>query len=277
MLCPEIRIMSFNVQCYEDDEDNTNWWAKRATLNIKTIKKYAPDVIGFQEFSHRHAADYREHMPEYDHTPLPNLDEFEDATIFWLRDKYELLDAGQFWLSPTPEVPSTGWGVEDDILQARWVKLRERKRGAQFIHLNTHFEDGGWGEQSRQESSKLVCTRLDQLQAGVLPALATGDFNCNPWDPAYRIFMANGFSDAYRAAGNADTEASSTFHGFRGKDYFGLEWGGSIFWRVDWVLTRDGAQRMQTTASTIVRDAEPPLYPSDHYPVVAEVMLLPKP
>ena len=109
-----------------------------------------------------------------------------------------------------------------------------------------------------------------------LPALVTGDFNCNPWDPAYRIFMSNGFTDTYRAAGNADTEASSTFHGFRGKDYFGLQWGGSIFWRVDWILTRDGSPRVQTTACTIVRDAEPPLYPSDHYPVVAEVMLLPK-
>jgi hypothetical protein len=32
---------------------------------------------------------------------------------------------------------------------------------------------------------------------------------------------------------------------------------------------------VQTVASTIVRDAEPPVYPSDHYPVVAEIVLLP--
>jgi endonuclease/exonuclease/phosphatase family metal-dependent hydrolase len=185
-----------------------------------------------------------------------------------------LLEAGLFWLSPTPDVPSRGWGIDEYELSARWVKLRDRASRTSFVHLNTHFEDGAWGEQSRQESSKLVCSRLDQLQTGELPALVTGDFNCNPWDPAYRIFMGNGFTDAYRAAGNADTEASSTFHGFRGSGYFGLEWGGSIFWRVDWILTRDGAQRVQTVASTIVRDAEPPLYPSDHYPVVAEVMFL---
>ncbi len=276
MICPEIRIMSFNVQGYEDEEDATNHWTRRAALNVKTIKRYAPDVIGFQELTGLHMATYREHLPEYDHTPLPAEDTFEEQPIYWKKDRYELLDSAKFWLSPTPEVPSTGWGVEEDILAARWVKLRALDTDAEFVHLNTHFEDGGWGEQSRQESSKLIASRLDQLQAGELPAFVTGDFNCNPWDPAYRIFMRNGFTDAYRAAGNADTEASSTFHGFRGKDYFGLEWGGSIFWRVDWILTRDGASRAQTTACTIVRDAEPPLYPSDHYPVVAEVMLIPR-
>ena len=34
-------------------------------------------------------------------------------------------------------------------------------------------------------------------------------------------------------------------------------------------------RRIQTTACTVVHDSEPPLYPSDHWPVVSEFMLLP--
>ncbi len=129
--------MSFNVQSYEDEEDDTNLWAKRAALNVKTIKPFAPDIIGFQELSHRHMTDYREHLADYDHTALPNTVEFEDATIFWLRESTNCWTLGQFWLSPTPEVPSTGWGVEEDILSARWVKpARAQKRRA--VHPLEH-------------------------------------------------------------------------------------------------------------------------------------------
>jgi endonuclease/exonuclease/phosphatase family metal-dependent hydrolase len=107
-----------------------------------------------------------------------------------------------------------------------------------------------------------------------LSVIVTGDFNCNPWSQVYRTFVAEGFIDTYRAAGHGDSAASSTFHGFRGEKYFALEWGDQAFWRVDWILTRDGAQRLQTTSCTIVRDAEPPVYASDHYPVVTEVLVL---
>jgi endonuclease/exonuclease/phosphatase family metal-dependent hydrolase len=157
-----------------------------------------------------------------------------------------------------------------------WVRLQERQTNSQFIHMNTHFEDGPHGELSRVEASKLIVARAAELAAD-LPVILTGDFNCNPWCTAYNHLLANGFIDTYRAAGNADTVETNTYHGFAGNQYFALEWGGEegdLFWRIDWILTRDGAQRVQTKSSTIIRDAEPPLYPSDHYPIVTEVTLL---
>ena len=79
--------------------------------------------------------------------------------------------------------------------------------------------------------------------------------------------------DTYRAAGHADSVESSTFHGFHGANYFALEWGGEVYWRVDLIMVRSGQLPIQTTSCTIVRDAEPPVYVSDHYPVVAEVLI----
>ncbi|MEM9955079.1 MAG: endonuclease/exonuclease/phosphatase family protein [Chloroflexota bacterium] len=43
-----MRVMTFNVRgSFHDDGDND--WHKRRELNIATIKKYDPDIIGFQE------------------------------------------------------------------------------------------------------------------------------------------------------------------------------------------------------------------------------------
>ena len=108
-------------------------------------------------------------------------------------------------------------------------------------------------------------------QAGPLPLVLTGDFNCNAWSPIYQRLLGEGFIDTYRAAGLPDTTEASTFHGFRGREYFALEWGDQLHWRVDWILTRDAGTRLLTTACAIVRDAEPPVYASDHYPVVTDI------
>jgi hypothetical protein len=43
---------------------------------------------------------------------------------------------------------------------------------------------------------------------------------------------------------------------------------------VDWIMLRAGQHPIQTTSCTIVHDAEPPVYASDHYPVVAELLVL---
>lgn len=44
--------------------------------------------------------------------------------------------------------------------------------------------------------------------------------------------------------------------------------------RIDWILVRDGASCPARIASCdILRRARPPVYPSDHYPVIADIEL----
>jgi endonuclease/exonuclease/phosphatase family metal-dependent hydrolase len=218
---------------------------------------------------------YRQHLIDYDYELGQKYGEEEDcgySSIFWKKARFDLIETGQFWFSRTPDVSSSDWGVPYPM-GATWIRLQDKLTGIQLLHMNTHFEDGSWGEQSRQESSRLIVERIAHL-APDMPVILTGDFNCNPWSSAYNHFQANGFTDTYRAAGNADSVDSNTYHGYAGHQYFALEWGEELFWRVDWILTRDGTQRLQTSSCTIVRDAAPPIYPSDHYPVVSEVVVL---
>jgi endonuclease/exonuclease/phosphatase family metal-dependent hydrolase len=271
-----VRVMTFNINGNDIEEDSPERiWLTRAAPSINTIQRYSPDIIGIQEVVQGNLDVLQAHLVGYGFDIGLAYDEGEYtgySSIFWKEARFELIASGRFWFSRTPDVPSSDWGVPYPM-GATWVRLRDVQTGALLLHLNTHFEDGPDGEQSRVESSKLIVARAAYL-APDIPVIVTGDFNCNPWCEAYNIFLAGGFTDTYRAAGQADSVDSSTFHGYRGKEYFSLEWGDALFWRVDWILTRNGEQRAQTVSSTIVRDAEPPLYPSDHYPVVSEIALL---
>jgi endonuclease/exonuclease/phosphatase family metal-dependent hydrolase len=268
--------MTFNIQGSQYSPEGPNAWVNRAGLNVATIRKYAPDLIGFQETQSDNLATYQMGLSDYAHVVGNNYgDDPPDAwtSIFWKAERFALVEAGEFWFSQTPDVPSSDWGVPYPM-GATWVRLRDHGSGAELLHLNTHFEDGPEGEQSRQEGSRLIITRLNQFQAAGLPALVTGDFNCNPGAPAHRAFLAAGFVDTYLAVGRVDG-AESSYHGFEGERYSAeaASAGANTFWRIDWILARGGRESWQITSCAILRDAQPPTYPSDHYPVLAEVEL----
>jgi endonuclease/exonuclease/phosphatase family metal-dependent hydrolase len=227
-------------------------------------------LIGFQEFEPVHRATYNQSLPAYEQS-ISN-ETGEGTAIFWKRERFELVDAGHLWL-PRTALPTLRESEDNMLMSTTWVKLREKQSGALWLHLNTHLNDES--ETARQAGTALNLWQIDALDPQrALPVVMTGDFNCNPWSPIYRRLLNEGFVDCYRAAGHADSEQSSTFHGFHGTNYFSLEWGDQLFWRVDWVMARGGMQPLQTTSCTIVRDAEPPIYASDHYPVVAELLLM---
>ena len=273
-----MRVMTFNLfNTVPDDqvEHFSDIWANRAAFNVKTIKRYDPDLIGFQEFEPVHWATYQNELAGYSHSRHVEHATGETTAIFWKSDRFDWLDDGQFWL-PRAEVPQAAHLEDETLMDTTWAKLRCRSSGLEFIHLNTHLNDES--EEARQAGNQLNQKHLAQLalsnDRGALPVIMTGDFNCNPWSPVYRQLLGEGFVDTYRAAGHGDSAQSSTFHGFHGERYFALEWGGQVFWRVDWILLRADQQQLQTTSCTIVRDAEPPVYASDHYPVVAELLML---
>lgn len=267
-----IRLMSLNnlnTIPTEYIEHFSDVWANRAAFNVRTLKRYDPDLIGFQEFEPEHWATYQQELPGYDHAIANPTG--EGTAILWKAGRFELLDEGFLWLPASDLAHLTD--LEDDILlSTTWVKLRCQESGVEFVYLNTHLNDASTG--ARLAGNERNLRQLALLDAaGDLPVIMGGDFNCNPWSPVYRSLLRAGFADAYRAAGHADSVASSTFHGFQGADYFALEWGGEVYWRVDWLMVRSGQLPIQTTSCTIVRDAEPPVFVSDHYPVVAELLL----
>jgi len=101
--------------------------------------------------------------------------------------------------------------------------------------------------------------------------LVTGDFNCNPDTSTYQLYKDYGFKDCYLDTGNPDTDDAFTFHAFQGNDYDASQ----HHWirRVDWILVHDSRDAISSKSCAVARDNQHPLYPSDPYPVVAELLL----
>ena len=270
-----LRVMSFNIRGFSRRGDGINRWENRAALNVATIKRYAPDLIGLQELQGESLATYREKLPEYAYILGPgagNKAPHEFNAIFFDPQRLELLDSGGFWLSETPEKYSASWETRV-VRSANWAKFESPSADLSFLHLNTHLDHVS--RLARAKGSELILRRLAEVPGDCLPAVVTGDFNCPPESFPYRSFVEIGFEDTFLAAGNEDDEDARTFHAFKGLRYLLLRCGERVCYgskprRIDWIL-KDGRQRLRTEAHAILRDrdAKSAIYPSDHYPMLA--------
>jgi endonuclease/exonuclease/phosphatase family metal-dependent hydrolase len=271
-----VRVMSFNVRGASHMRDGVNIWEKRSTMNVETIKRHEPDLIGFQEVHNENREVYEKELPCYTRLPGPEygtgqVEEF--AAIFFDPERFEVLDSGGFWLSDTPEEYSASWGNEV-IRSANWAVLRCREHGATFLHVNTHLDHVS--EPARVEGNRLILRQTEKTRKGRgdLPTVVTGDFNCTPGTRPYRVFIEDGFVDTFLVVGNEDDDGAYTFHAFKGA-HFTPEDTDKPMGRIDWILVRDEAGRVKIRSHEILRDGdeEAGTYPSDHYPVLAELEL----
>jgi len=275
-----LRVMSFNIRGFSRRGDGINRWENRAALNVATIKRYAPDLIGLQELQAESLATYREELPEHAHILGPgagNKAPHEFNAIFFDPTRLTVLDSGGFWLSETPERYSSAWRTRV-VRSANWAKFENPSTGLSFLHLNTHLDH--MSSLARAKGSELILRKITELQEDSLPAVVTGDFNCPPESLPYRSFVENGFEDTFLAAGNEDDEDARTFHAFQGLRYLLLRCGDRVRYgrkprRIDWILLKNGRQRLRTEAHAILRDrdAKSAIYPSDHYPMLATLAL----
>ena len=152
-----------------------------------------------QEVLHPQLEDLLERLPEYDYVGVGRTDgatKGEYSPIFFLKDKYEALEKGNFWLSETPDVAgSKGWDAALERI-ASYAKLRDKATGKIFMAVNTHFDHVG--VTARKESAKLIMQKIQQI-VGNRPAVVTGDFNITEDDEAYTTMVTNEFkmNDAY--------------------------------------------------------------------------------
>jgi len=270
-----IRIMSFNVRGSVHDARKKNAWRNRADLNVAAIERYAPDVIGLQEAQRGNLGAYHKRLPRYAHIRGPrygNTVPYDFNTILFDPERLEPLDSGGFWLSETPEKYSRSWKTRV-ARSATWALFRLLETELTFLHLNTHLDHVS--AVARREASKLVVREAAEISdhTGVEPSsIVTGDFNSRPGNSVHRTFIASGFVDTYLAAGN-EGEDANTFHAFRGVSYSDAHPDRGPQ-RIDWILLKDPKGRLRVKSHRIIRDADESsgLYPSDHYPILVELV-----
>jgi endonuclease/exonuclease/phosphatase family metal-dependent hydrolase len=250
------RAMSFNLRV-DQASDGDDAWTHRTETAVSVIRLHEPDIVGCQELLAHQLADLREALPAYEWVgedrkagDRPG----EHVAIGYRTERFTLHDHDTFWLSETPDVPgSVGWdGYHPRI--ATWARLEDSVTDADLLHLNTHLDHHG--ERARRRGASLLTGRLDTL-APDCPVLVTGDMNCQPGSPPYER-LTESLEDARKVSTHGHHGPTDTFHGFTGAPEE----------RIDYILVDDLAVRQHATLADRWDDR----YPSDHFPVLAELV-----
>ena len=211
-----LRCCTFNIRLKNDGDDKAGFgWNVRRDRVANYIREKAIDVVGMQEVLHPQLLDLLERLPQYDYVGVGRADgktKGEYSPIFFLKDKFEVLDKGNFWLSETPDVPgSKGWDAAIERI-ASYAKLKDKATGKIFMAVNTHFDHVG--VMARRESAKLIMKKIQEI-VGNRPAVVTGDFNVTEDDEAYVTMTTDAFrmNDAYHMTAN-HTGTVYTFQNF---------------------------------------------------------------
>lgn len=176
----ELKVMSFNIR-YDNPGDSLDNWKFRAGRVADAILFYNADVVGTQEVLSNQLADLKSRISErYGMVGVGREDgkeQGEYAALWYKKDRFQLCDSGNFWLSQTPEVAgSMGWDGAC-VRIASWAVLRDKESGKELLALNTHLDHVG--QVARREGITLILDRVRNLRAD-RPVVVTGDFNSTP-------------------------------------------------------------------------------------------------
>jgi endonuclease/exonuclease/phosphatase family metal-dependent hydrolase len=273
-------VMTFNIR-YDDPSDGRHAWPHRRALALAAIRAHDPDLLGVQEPLPSQRHDIEAAMPDrrsFGTSQKPekpgNEEEADNLDVpcgFVRTRRFDILDAGRFWLSETPEIAgSTSWPNDWGPRSCAWARLRDRQAERDLVFACTHLDTnpGAW-----LPSARLLHARLDAIASGAALALV-GDFNAPAGSDAYRYLGETaGFRDAWIDAGHGE-HGAETFHGFapvgspasRPRTSSGHLYAGGG--RIDWILLRGP---FACTTAHIDRREHDGLFPSDHYPVIASI------
>jgi endonuclease/exonuclease/phosphatase family metal-dependent hydrolase len=265
-----IRVMSFNIR-YNTPADSANAWPHRKDMVASMMRFHRADLAGVQEALKDQMDDLANLLPEFGWMGVGRDDgkaAGEYSALFYLNDRFAVLEQKTFWLSETPEKPgSLGWDAAC-VRIVTWAKFKDKKTGKAFYHFNTHFDH--LGEKARQESAKLLLQKIGEMTKGE-PVIVTGDFNATENSPVYETLTKEtidetasspspSLTDARYVSARAHHGPNWTFHGFE-----------TVVDRprIDYIFV---SKNVKVERHGVLSDRWNGRYPSDHLPVLAELV-----
>ena len=251
------RLATYNIRCPGDKGDNA--WAARAERVRALIRSRAFDVMGLQEATEKQINDLLTEGWAY--TGVGRDDgklKGEAACIFYRKDRFDLRGSGTFWLSEKPETPgSKSWGAACTRV-CTWARLADGKTGREFVWFNTHLDH--ISAEARTKGIELIVSRINKIAQG-RPVFLTGDFNAAPDSAPVKV--AQGIL-------RDSISLSKTPHAGPDKTFNGFKFGVPPTERIDYIFVSSG---IRVLSHATFDDVQGQLYPSDHFPVAADVVI----
>nr|WP_297783652.1 endonuclease/exonuclease/phosphatase family protein [uncultured Allomuricauda sp.] len=253
-----IDIITYNIR-YDNPDDAPNNWDNRKEFLISQLNFYGPDVFGIQEGLIHQVKEIDNGLEEYDYFGVGRDygdERGEHTAIFYNTKRLTLMEQSTFWLSTTPEKPSKGWDAALPRTCTYGV-FENKSDGEKFIVFNTHFDHVG--VKAREESSKLILEKINELNTKNYPVVVTGDFNLESNSPGVQVILTK-MADTHIAAGENAFGPDGTFNDF--------EFNRPVERRIDYIFVSDA---FEVIKSAILSDSKDTQYPSDHFPVFARL------
>lgn len=254
-----VKMVSYNIrQSGMSLEDGSNAWRFRRQATVEMIKQEVPSMFGVQEALYEQVQYIDKAFPQYDYIGVGRdngAKAGEFMAIFYLKDKFQLLESGTYWLSETPNEVSKGWDAAC-YRTVTWAQFEEKATGKMFYYFNTHLDHKG--EKARRESVKLLVNLIDNHVQEGTPVVLGGDFNSSVNSYIFAPLSEAKMLEAREIA--PVTDHHDTFNGFGSAPT-------SII--LDHFFIRDAEP---VSFRTLLDDYGAP-YISDHYPIEMVIKL----
>ena len=266
-------VMSFNIR-RGTARDGKNHWVFRRNLVQDVFNQYRPDVLGLQEALDFQIDEIRTMLPGYEKVGSGNLGGSRGlhTAVFYNARRFYHSAEDTFWFSDTPAVAgSRGWGNAIPRT-CTWVRLIEKKTGQAFYFYNVHLDHLSL---RARKNSVVFLSRFINNRPSPDPFILTGDFNARersapveflkgkrPLRVRNKGFLSNPepLADTFRIK-YPDVRRVVTFHGF-GRYFFRM--------KLDYIFV---PASVFVTDAKIIKPQGKRLYPSDHYPLLADISL----
>jgi endonuclease/exonuclease/phosphatase family metal-dependent hydrolase len=259
-----VKLLSFNIR-YGTANDGDNSWPHRRQFVCDVVRDQAADFCGLQESLRFQIDAIREAVSEYAEHGCGRDDgktKGEYSSILYLKDRWKLDRGDTLWLSDTPTEPgSTSWGNTIPRI-VTWGRFVDKETGRAIYVFNTHLDHRS--QPSREKSAEFIA-RLIAREATDAPIVLMGDLNAGEQNPAIthlRGQEGNGpvrLVDTFRIL-HPEAQNVGTFNGFTGR---------TDGEKIDYVFADPSAK---VKSAEIVRTHRDSRYPSDHFPVSAELV-----
>ncbi|MBQ7034299.1 MAG: hypothetical protein IJN34_01025 [Clostridia bacterium] len=173
----KVKIFCQNVRCDAAADRGTDNDARIRRWRLKKlVEKMDPDIMGLQEVGETWIPFLEEDYPEYEliyHWRWPGKSH-ESTPVMYKKSKYTEIRRGYFWLSETPNKPSSSY-VPDSLARiCVWVTLKDKETGVRFNIYSTHF---GLGEGAAVVGAGNQMAELFESQKNGTYSIMMGDLN----------------------------------------------------------------------------------------------------
>ena len=253
------RVMSFNVRCANDGVQSIT---NRSKVAVAMLNVYAPDSFGVQECTPRWKRIFQKNLGDRYACVGRSRDFFgpftEYSSIYYLKDKFELIDSGTFWLSETPDKAYTKSFDSTCYRIATWAVLQNKQTGERYTHINTHLDHVL--DSTRDAQMNVLIEKVLKITEDGGNIVMTGDFNAYEDSSVYAV-ACESFNDSKKIAKEADDGATFTKYGTKEDSGRGA---------IDFIFL---SKHLKAARYKIIRNTVQGVYPSDHYPIVADVYI----